>query len=105
MRGLRPALWLVGIVVFAGAQGASAATTSDGSHVYVAQIKRSTVSVIDTATNSVVATVAERPNPLGMAVTPDGSRVYVANCSVDGVGNVGVIDTATNSVVAHVETA
>jgi YVTN family beta-propeller protein len=36
-------------------------------------------------------------NPYGIAVTPDGSKVYVAN-EVDNT--VSVIDTATNTVVA-----
>ena len=34
-----------------------------------------TVSVIDTATNTVVATVAVGSNPIGVAVTPDGKHV------------------------------
>jgi len=54
----------------------------------------------------VVATVSEGPNPLGVAVAPDGSRVYVANWSNSySVGTVGVIDTATNTVVTHILTA
>jgi len=58
-----------------------------------------TVSVIDTATNAVVATVPVGAYPRGVAVTPDGTRVYVAN----GVSNnVSVIDAATNAVVATV---
>jgi len=58
-----------------------------------------TVSVINTATNAVVATVPVGTYPRGVAVTPDGTRVYVAN----GVSNnVSVIDAATNTVVATV---
>ena len=60
-----------------------------------------TVSVIDTATNTVVKTVAVAVGsfPFGIAVHPDGSRVYVAN---EGSGGVSVIDTATNTVVKTV---
>jgi YVTN family beta-propeller protein len=55
------------------------------------------VSVIDTATNAVVAPRSGSAfGPRGVAVTPDGSRVYVAN---GGSGTVSVIDTATNAVV------
>ncbi len=39
-----------------------------------------TVSVIDTATNNVTATVTVGSGPYGVAVTPDGTKVYVANC-------------------------
>ncbi len=62
------------------------------------------VSVIDTATNTVVATVAVvniPTGPLGVAVTPDGSHVYVANNGL-GANSVSVIATATNTVVATV---
>ena len=58
-----------------------------------------TVSVIDTATNTVVKTVAVGDNPVGVAVHPDGSRVYVAN---EYSHTVSVIDTATNTVVKTV---
>ena len=38
-----------------------------------------TVSVIDTATNTVIAVVNVISEPCGIAVTPDGKSVYVAN--------------------------
>ena len=57
------------------------------------------VSVIDTASNTVTATVAVGPNPFGVSVNPAGTRVYVANISSN---NVSVIDTASNTVTATV---
>jgi YVTN family beta-propeller protein len=55
------------------------------------------VSVIDTATNTVVGAPIPVGNlPFGVAVTPDGNKVYVAN-EVDNT--VSVIDTATDTVV------
>ena len=41
--------------------------------------RSNTVSVIDTASNTVVATVAVGSMPRGVAITPDGTRVYVTN--------------------------
>ena len=38
-----------------------------------------TVSVINTATNTVSATITVGIYPLGVSVSPDGSKVYVAN--------------------------
>ena len=60
-----------------------------------------TVSVIDTATNTVVATI-QLPvgtGPLCVAVTPDGKHAYVTNLFSKSVS---VIDTASNTVVATV---
>lgn len=57
------------------------------------------VQVIDTATNTLVATVAVGRSPFGIAITPDGTRAYVVNVSDDSVS---VIDTASNTVVATV---
>ena len=57
------------------------------------------VSVIDTATNTVIATIPVGLDPIGVAVTPDGSKVYVANA---GSNTVSVIDTATNTVIATI---
>ncbi|MDQ6701595.1 MAG: YncE family protein [Pseudomonadota bacterium] len=61
----------------------------------------SNVSVIDTATNTVVATIPLRVRKSSqfVAVTPDGKHAYVTNYSSY---NVSVIDTATNRVVATV---
>lgn len=53
------------------------------------------VTVIDTATNIVVDTVNVGEVPWGVAITPDGSKVYVTN-QVDST--VSVIDAATNTV-------
>ena len=76
------------------------AVTPDGKHVYVLGDKN--VSVIDTATNTVVATIAALPVGSaagGVAFTPDGTHLYVLN---ETLSTVSVIDTATNTVVATV---
>ena len=50
-------------------------------HGLCRELGANTVSVIDTATNTVTATIPVGAGPLGVAVTPDGSKVYVANAS------------------------
>ena len=57
------------------------------------------VSVIDTATNVVIATVPVGFAPSFVAVNPAGTRAYVTN---DGSANVSVLDTGTNTVIATV---
>ena len=66
---------------------------------YISNFASDTVSVIDTATNTVVATVPVGTRPYGVAVNPAGTFVYVTN---QDSNNVSVIDTATNTVVATV---
>jgi YVTN family beta-propeller protein len=67
---------------------------------YVVNHGDATVTVVDTATNAVVATVAVGNQPLGAAVHPAGNRAYVTNQVP--AGTVSVIDTAINGVVATV---
>ena len=52
--------------------------------------------MIGTATNTVVKTIPVGGNPLGVAVTPDGTKVYVANYLAN---NVSVIHRPGNTVV------
>ncbi|WP_455565210.1 YncE family protein [Methanosarcina barkeri] len=60
------------------------------------------VAVIDTATNNVTARVPLGDGwPVGVAVSPAGTKVYVVDSPMD-VSNVYVIDTATNMVSAKV---
>jgi YVTN family beta-propeller protein len=66
----------------------------NGTRVYVTN--GVTVSVIDTLTNTVVATIPVGSQPHGVAVHPNGTRLYVVN---GGSNTVFVIDTATNAVV------
>ncbi len=67
--------------------------------VYVTNQNSNNVSVIDTATNTVTATVDVGRQPWGVAVSPDGKKVYVANY---GSSTVSIIDAATNTVSATV---
>src|SRR5216684_4503527 len=68
-------------------------------HAYIVNTGSNSVSVIDTTSNTVVATVSVGGSPLEVAITPDGTRVYVTN----GTDNtLSVIDTASNTVVATV---
>jgi len=53
-----------------------------------------TISVIDTSRNGVATTIDVGLHPTGMALSPGGDRVYVANANSD---TVSVIDTATDT--------
>src|SRR5437762_207623 len=66
---------------------------------YITNNGSNNVSVLDTASNTVTATVAVGSFPTGVAVNPAGTRVYVANY----VSNtVSVLDTVSNTVIGTV---
>jgi len=66
--------------------------------VYVPNSDANTVSVIDTTTNQVTATIPTGPlsGPFGLAISPDGRTVYTANSVGDSVS---AISTQTKSTV------
>ncbi|MBK8505893.1 MAG: beta-propeller fold lactonase family protein [Saprospiraceae bacterium] len=66
---------------------------------YVANSGSNTVSVINTATDSVTATIPVGSFPFGVSVSPDGSKVYVSN---NNSNTVSVINTAGNTLIASI---
>jgi YVTN family beta-propeller protein/autotransporter-associated beta strand protein len=82
-------------------QPTTAAVRGDESLVYVTNSNSNTVSLINTANNTVVATINVGANPLGVAVSPDGTRAYVTNNGLAS-NSVSVINTATNTVVTTI---
>ena len=69
-----------------------------GTRLYVV-CSSGNVSVIDTSTFTVIATIPVGATARGIAITPNGSRVWTSN---SGSNNVSIIDTATNTVIATV---
>ena len=75
----------------------------DGTYAYVVNIGASTVSVIDTLTNTVAGTISTGTTEQGrncLAFTPDGRHAYVV-----GDGDILVIDTATHTVATTISVA
>jgi YVTN family beta-propeller protein len=111
--------------IAAGSTPEAIAITPDGKSAYVASNicggpscpepddppQLAAVEVIDTASNSLKATITIGNNPVeqtpgvllsGIALSPDGTRAYVSN----GQGNqVWAIDTASNQIVDMIPTA
>ena len=67
-----------------------------GRYLYTADGSSNRVSVLDTRTKRVVASVRVGTQPLSVAVAPDGKKIYAAN---SGSGDVSVIDALANRVV------
>ena len=76
--------------VAVGALPTAVAVHPTGDLVFVSNKAGNTVSIYNSVTKSVVATVSSGGTaPTGIAYSPDGTRVYVAN---NGSSNVGVLD-------------
>jgi YVTN family beta-propeller protein/autotransporter-associated beta strand protein len=81
-----------------GGQLFDGAISPDGSRVYVSNVNNGgEVFVIDTATNTRVATIAVTNNPRGVAVNGDGTKLYVVQSNNHSVS---VVDVATETIVA-----
>jgi phospholipase C len=74
------------------------ALAPDGKHAYVTNSAPSTVSVIETDSNRVVATVPMGNGPASIAITPDGKFAYITDSTSFNPGTVSVLDTATYAV-------
>ena len=68
-------------------------------YIYVANSNSNTVSVINGATNNVIANISVGLNPVGVAFDSSNGYVYVTNFYS---GSVSVINGATNTVIANI---
>ena len=99
IRLLLPSRGRGALLALAGALFASAATAAPPK-AWVGNFMDDSVSVIDTGSGSVVATVPVAKGPHGMAVAGSGSPLYVSS---DGASVVNVIDAATDKVTSTIE--
>ncbi len=68
-------------------------------YAYIANSISNDVSVVNTITNAVVATIPVGQTPTSVSVSPDGTRVYVTN---QRANTISVINTATNFVISTI---
>jgi YVTN family beta-propeller protein len=80
--------------------------TPDGRILYITvsndQGTKHAIDVVDTVTNTEIATVAQPASPFHPAISPDGKQLFVAN---HDIGSVSVVATATNTVVGQIRVA
>ena len=95
------------ITTIAGVTGPDIAIHPSGAFVYITtngttENTPGRVSVINTSTNSVTATIAVGNFPYSIALNPAGTRAYVANYNS---GSVSAIDLVTNSLLNEIAVA
>ena len=71
------------IFMASSAQAVLVDDSSTGPYAYITNQYDNTVSVINTVTNTVTATIPVGNTPIGIAINPAGTRAFVAN-SVSG---------------------
>ncbi|MCX7884076.1 MAG: carboxypeptidase regulatory-like domain-containing protein [Caloramator sp.] len=67
--------------------------------IYVANMNSNTVSVIDTTSDKILATISVGSSPYNIAKTSNGKYVFSLN---SGDGTISMIETMTNSVIATI---
>jgi len=89
--------WLLTTGAFVSCSLGSVQTLAQ--NAYITNDGSGNVSVIDTATNTVTATIPVGTAPFAVTVSPNGGTVYVANIDSD---NVSAIAASTNKVIATI---
>src|SRR3954471_18156952 len=85
--------------VFAAVASLCTATSAICATAYVPNEGSATISVIDTATDKVTDTLRFGKKPRGIAISPDGSQLYLS----DQTGNaLVVVDTAKRATIATI---
>jgi YVTN family beta-propeller protein len=90
-------LALTAFFLFLITSSSAQSTYFKGQYIYVTNHQDNNIYVIDTATNSITTIVEVGNHPIEVAVTPDGTKVYVINRN-----NVSVINTTTNTVITNI---
>src|SRR5438270_563861 len=90
-------LRISGLLAIAAVAGVLGSAQALAQNAYITNSGAGTVSVIDTTTNTVIGSaIPVGSTPVGVAITPDGSKVYVTNLNDK---TVSVIATATDTVI------
>ncbi|WDF79208.1 beta-propeller fold lactonase family protein [Mucilaginibacter sp. KACC 22773] len=77
-------------------------TPASAGAVYMVNTYLNRLEVINEASNAIMNTVPLGIYPVGVTLSPDGSKVYITNENPVGLGSVSVVSTATNSVIATI---
>jgi YVTN family beta-propeller protein len=97
IRSVLTASFIAVITLLLATSTAGAATAEP--YVYVSNYGDDTISVINTSTNEVVATLSTGDAPKDVVLTQDRTKAYVINM---GTHSVQVINTATNTPISTI---
>ena len=98
----------VGSPIPVGFLPAGVSVTPDGRYAYITNNASDTISVIDTVSRAVVATINVPAGPIGVATSPDAKQVYATSPGLipDNRGfegnAVSIVNTATNTLAGAI---
>src|SRR5260370_20266199 len=92
-------LRISGLIAAFALAGILGSAQSLAQNAYIPNAGDNTVSVINTVTDKVVATIPIGAPPYGVAVSPVGGKVYITDLFANAVS---VIDTITNTVTTAI---
>ncbi|MHB9029962.1 MAG: hypothetical protein ACYC9O_14445 [Candidatus Latescibacterota bacterium] len=78
----------------------SVVADKSGKTLYIAEATARRITVFDTDSNTVTGAIMLKNNPGGLAIAPDGSRLYVASGLSDGI--IEIVDLDTRRVVKSI---
>ncbi|WP_081681149.1 YncE family protein [Cellulomonas sp. URHD0024] len=94
-----PSVAAPGPTIPVGDRPLGVAFSPDSSRAYVANADGNSLSVIDTATGTVVDMIATSPKPFDVTVSPDGTRVYASAIGEGPIpGSLDIVDPSTGTV-------
>jgi YVTN family beta-propeller protein len=88
--------------------------STDGTRAYLTEPNNDALLVLDTATGRLLASIGVGSDPSGLALSPDGSQVWVVDTTLSspggllptgssGTGSVSVVSTSTDGVIGTVD--
>ncbi len=77
------------------------ASSAFSQNAYITNRNDSSISVINTQTNTVIATIPTHKYPSGVIVNHDGTRAYISYYTTNNANAVTVINTATNQIIGE----
>jgi cation/acetate symporter len=99
--GPEVAIPALGGIIPVGKTPGFVAVSPNGRHAYIAN-RKAAIDVLDTTSNTVIATIPQPGRPYLPAVSRDGKRLFIPN---HDTASLSVIGTDTNSVIAEIHVA
>ena len=87
-------------MIWSGLAHATYAILASGPYAYITNYNSNTVSVVDTASSSVLAEIPVGGGPYGVAVHPNGKKAYITNYAGQSVSVIDAVNNVVSSTIS-----